>query len=78
MARKKTEPHIFRGAAMDSPTDAELAKLKAPHRQVLAEVAKPGMTYEKAAANLGWSLGTVRSRISRARDAIDKMRQPQP
>jgi RNA polymerase sigma factor (sigma-70 family) len=47
-----------------------LARLSAPHRDTLLLVAWGDMTYEQAALALGVPVGTVRSRVSRARKAI--------
>ena len=44
-----------------------LAKLPATQREALLLVAAQGMTYEAAAALLGTHIGTVKSRVSRAR-----------
>lgn len=41
-------------------------------REALIAVAIFGGQYEEAAANLGVSVGTVKSRVSRARDALEK------
>jgi RNA polymerase sigma-70 factor (ECF subfamily) len=43
------------------------------HREVLGLVAVEGMTYQEAAAVLGVPIGTVRSRLSRARAALREM-----
>lgn len=54
-----------RGTAQ--PLGAALARLPAAHRDALLLVAWGDLTYEQAAASLGVPVGTVRSRISRAR-----------
>jgi DNA-directed RNA polymerase specialized sigma24 family protein len=46
---------------------AALARLPAGHRDALLLVAWGGLTYEQVAAATGAPLGTVQSRISRAR-----------
>ncbi|WP_283134417.1 RNA polymerase sigma factor [Rhizohabitans arisaemae] len=46
---------------------AALARLPAAHRNALLLLAWGGLTYEETAAALGVPIGTVRSRISRAR-----------
>jgi RNA polymerase sigma-70 factor (ECF subfamily) len=43
------------------------------HREVLGLVAVEEMTYEEAAAVLGVPIGTIRSRLSRARAALREM-----
>jgi RNA polymerase sigma-70 factor, ECF subfamily len=45
-------------------------RLSEEHREVLLLVAIEGLQYEEAAAILGVPLGTVRSRLSRARQAL--------
>jgi RNA polymerase sigma-70 factor (ECF subfamily) len=45
-------------------------QLSAEHREILLLVAVEGMPYEEAAAILGVPVGTVRSRLSRARTAL--------
>lgn len=47
-----------------------LAKLSPPHREVIALVDIGGFTYLEASAVLGVPLGTVMSRLSRARGAL--------
>ncbi len=49
------------------PLAAALARLPAAHRNALLLVAWGDLSYEQAAASLGVPVGTVRSRISRAR-----------
>ena len=48
---------------------AGLASLSTPHRAVM-ELAMDGLSYEEIAAQLGLPIGTVRSRLSRARSAL--------
>ncbi|MDR2984458.1 MAG: RNA polymerase sigma factor [Nocardiopsaceae bacterium] len=49
---------------------AALMKLPAPHRDVLLLMAWGDLSYEQAAAALGVPVGTVRSRLSRARTKV--------
>jgi RNA polymerase sigma factor (sigma-70 family) len=49
------------------PLAAALARLPAAHRDTLLLVAWGDLTYEQTATSLGVPVGTVRSRISRAR-----------
>jgi RNA polymerase sigma-70 factor (ECF subfamily) len=49
---------------------AALATLKAPFRDALLLVAWADLTYEETAAALGIPVGTVRSRVSRARSTM--------
>jgi len=50
--------------------DRALAQLPAEQRQVILLVGLEGMSYEDAAAILHIPVGTVRSRLSRGRDAL--------
>src|SRR5215469_6506071 len=50
--------------------DQAIARLPDEQRQVVLLVGLEGMLYEQAAEVLGISLGTVRSRLSRARDTL--------
>jgi RNA polymerase sigma-70 factor (ECF subfamily) len=50
--------------------DRALAQLPQEHRQVILLVGLEGMSYEDAAAILHIPVGTVRSRLSRGRDAL--------
>ena len=49
------------------------AKLPVEQREVLTMIAIQGQTYEQAASVLGVPLGTVRSRLFRARTALMRM-----
>jgi RNA polymerase sigma factor (sigma-70 family) len=49
---------------------AALMRLPAPHRDVLLLMAWGDLSYEEAAAALGVPVGTVRSRLSRARAKV--------
>lgn len=53
--------------------DAALAKLPVEQREVLLLVALEDTAYEEAARILGIPLGTVMSRLSRARDRLRKI-----
>jgi RNA polymerase sigma-70 factor (ECF subfamily) len=46
--------------------------LSAPHREILMLIGVNGLNYEEAAAILGCPIGTVRSRLSRARTELQK------
>jgi RNA polymerase sigma-70 factor, ECF subfamily len=54
------------------------ARLPQEQRQVLALVCVEAFSYDQTAAILGISLGTVRSRISRGREALRKVLQVEP
>jgi len=49
---------------------AALMRLPAPHRDVLLLIAWSDFSYEEAAAALGVPVGTIRSRLSRARTKV--------
>lgn len=55
---------------------AALKKLRRPEREVLALCVWSGLGYEAAAAALGIPVGTVRSRLSRARTKLAKALEP--
>jgi RNA polymerase sigma-70 factor (ECF subfamily) len=71
-----TEPFTDRvddrvtAAGTARPLAAALARLPAGHRDALLLVAWGDLTYEQVAASLGVPVGTVRSRISRARTRL--------
>jgi len=46
--------------------------LSAPHREILMLIGVNGLNYEEAADVLGCPIGTVRSRLSRARSELQK------
>jgi RNA polymerase sigma-70 factor (ECF subfamily) len=50
-----------------------LARLREEQREVVLLVGLEGMSYEMAAKVLGVPIGTVRSRLSRARDALRQL-----
>jgi RNA polymerase sigma-70 factor, ECF subfamily len=50
----------------------ELAKLPPTQREAIVLVGAAGETYEDAAAMLGCTLGTIKSRVSRGREALRK------
>ena len=50
--------------------ETALAGLPAPHRDALLLVAWGDLTYEQVASALGVPVGTVRSRVSRARSKL--------
>jgi len=52
---------------------AAIAKLPDDHRMILILRDMQGLTYEELAESLGLTLGTVKSRLSRARSALKKM-----
>lgn len=58
--------------------DRGLANLAIEQRQVILLVGLEGMSYEETAAVLGVPIGTVRSRLSRGRDALRKLMDIEP
>ena len=58
------------GGTLDAVIDAALRKLPAEHRQVLELVDMDGLTYREAAGVLGVPVGTVMSRLHRARKSM--------
>jgi len=56
-----------------SELEAAIARLPEEQRQVLLLIGLEGIRYDEAAAVLDVPIGTVRSRLSRARDALRKM-----
>jgi RNA polymerase sigma-70 factor (ECF subfamily) len=53
--------------------DTALARLPAEHREVILLVGLEGLSYEAAAQILDVPVGTVRSRLSRGRDALRQL-----
>lgn len=60
------------GDARAAATRDALARLRLPERQVLALCVWSGLSYEQAAEALGIPVGTVRSRLSRARTKMQR------
>ena len=56
----------------------QVQRLPAEQREVLMLVALEGMHYEEAAATLGIPIGTVMSRLARARDKLRRNASQQP
>jgi len=53
--------------------EASLSQLPAEHREALILVGAAGMTYEEVAEICGCALGTVKSRVNRARAKLIKL-----
>jgi RNA polymerase sigma-70 factor (ECF subfamily) len=49
------------------------ARLSLPHRKALVLSAVCGISYEEIARSAGVSIGTIKSRVSRARDALERV-----
>lgn len=58
------------GGTLDGVIDAALGELPAKHRQVVELVDMDGLTYQEAARVLGVPVGTVMSRLHRARKSL--------
>ncbi len=52
---------------------AALAQLSVKHREVLLLVGAEGLSYEEAAKIVGTNVGTVKSRMSRARERLAEL-----
>lgn len=70
--------HVGDGAATGAPLDAILvrravAKLSEEHRAVVGLVLVEGQSYQEAAETLGVPVGTVTSRLARAREALQQL-----
>jgi RNA polymerase sigma factor (sigma-70 family) len=66
------------GAATGSQLDAILvrkavAKLSEEHRTIVGLVLVEGLSYQEAAETLGVPVGTVTSRLARAREALQEL-----
>jgi RNA polymerase sigma-70 factor (ECF subfamily) len=55
---------------------AALARLPVDQREALVLVGATGLSYEEAAAIVGCAVGTVKSRVSRARARLTEMLEP--
>ena len=61
--------------------EAAFMTLSDDHREILTLVVIQGMTYEQAAEILGVTMGTIKSRLSRARTRLSEIvngDEPQP
>jgi len=70
--------HVGDGTATGSQLDAILvrkavAKLNEEHRAVVGLVLVEGLSYQEAAETLGVPVGTVTSRLARAREALQEL-----
>ncbi len=55
---------------------AAIPRLPAVQREVLIAVCLQGLSYEQASAKLGIPIGTIRSRLFRARGALQELLEP--
>ena len=70
--------HVGYGAAAASQLDAILvrkavARLSDEHRAIVGLVLVEGLSYQEAAETLGVPVGTVTSRLARAREALQEL-----
>ena len=64
-------------ASVDLVTVGEcMQRLSRKHRDILISVCVKGMSYEEVALELSIPVGTVRSRLSRARSPLQKLLEP--
>ena len=61
---------LFRKRHLKEMVDQSVAELPAHHREVFVLRELEGKSYEEIAEELGLSIGTVKSRINRAREAL--------
>ena len=66
------EQEFFKQEEMNEVWDVVL-KLPKKHREILILDAKYELSYEEMAETLGVSIGTVKSRLSRARSKVSKL-----
>lgn len=64
--------------AIDSVSDEELDKISVKFRDPLFKLLREGKNYDTIAGEIGVPVGTVKSRISRARDAVAALREVAP
>ena len=57
-------------------TERQLEQIAAGDRDALMLHARDGLSYDEVATRLGVSIGAVKSRIFRARQALSALRQP--
>jgi RNA polymerase sigma-70 factor (ECF subfamily) len=57
---------------MEGQLESALARLSDDQRQILVMVAGLGFSYEEAAEVFGCAVGTIKSRLNRAREALTK------
>ncbi len=68
-------PFVVLAGTLDEPLEAALAALPNGLRLCMLLVDMEGMDYAQAAATLGIPVGTVRSRLSRARFQLHEMHE---
>ncbi len=75
-ARQVSDPAAQEGVATLKGLCVTLASLPGAQREALLLVGAEGYTYEEAAERLGCRVGTVKSRVSRARGRLMGSRDP--
>lgn len=65
-------------AVEHAETLAAVHRLPSPHREAVVAVDVVGLSYSQAASALGWPIGTVMSRLSRARERVALELAPEP
>ncbi len=66
-------------ACVDLATVREgMKRLTDEHREILVIICINGMSYEEASKKLSIPIGTIRSRLSRARDQLQDVLSPRP
>lgn len=53
--------------------EAALRKLPRVHREAIMLVGAEGLSYEEAAQTLGCAIGTIKSRVNRARNCLAEL-----
>lgn len=76
MAQSITAPQ--EGEAELNAVGAAMEKLSADHREILTMVCVKDMPYQEVADQLGIPVGTVRSRLSRARESLSALMNHEP
>jgi RNA polymerase sigma-70 factor, ECF subfamily len=67
LASQASSPEL---AAEHAETLAAVHRLESPYRETVVAVDVLGMSYSQAARALGWPIGTIMSRLHRARDRV--------
>ena len=78
MQNTMASPSDASASALLRDLDRGLTALPIEQRQAILLVGLEGMSYEEAAAILVVPIGTVRSRLSRGRDALRKLMDMEP
>ena len=65
--------HTQEDQVMMKEVQEAMNKIKPAYKEILMMICAMGLSYEEAAAQLGIPMGTVRSRLSRARDTLQQV-----